>query len=82
MNRQEKMIARLNEALKPTTLEVINESESHRGHAGYDQGESHFYIVISAPQLNALTRIEAHRQIYAALGDLITEVHAIRIKIN
>lgn len=80
MSRKEQMITRLNEALHPTYLEVVNESEAHRGHAGYDHGESHFCIIISSPALSALTRIEAHRRIYEALGGLVHEIHAIRIK--
>ena len=37
-------------ALAPSVLEVIDESESHRGHAGYrDGGESHFRIRMASP---------------------------------
>jgi len=41
---------RLREALAPSHLAVINDSDKHRGHAGHDgSGESHFTVEIEAP---------------------------------
>lgn len=74
------MIERLNAAFQPTHLEVIDESEQHRGHAGYGQGGRHFAIIIASPHLSALPRVEAHRRIYAVFSDLIPQdIHALRI---
>ncbi len=70
--------------LSPTSLNVLNESALHAGHAGDDgSGESHWRIVISAPQLSDLSRIARHRAIHSALGeDIIGRVHALAIEIK
>jgi BolA protein len=72
---------RLREALAPTQLEVRNDSEKHRGHAGYDgSGESHFTVNIASPAFEGLSRLERQRSINRALGDLLRErIHALAI---
>ncbi|MBE0414048.1 BolA family transcriptional regulator [Yoonia sp.] len=72
------------ESLSPTHLEVINESAQHHGHAGDDgSGESHWRVVIAAPQLASMSRVARHRAIHAALGkDIIGRVHALAIDIQ
>lgn len=82
-NRASIIHSRLQQAFSPTDLEVIDESDQHIGHAGHQGGGRHFAIVITAECFNNLTRIEAHKQIYALLTDLMPDqVHALRIKIN
>jgi len=73
---------RLRAALAPTRLAVINDSEKHRGHAGYDgSGESHFTVEIVSPAFAGLTRLARQRAVNAALGDLLRErVHALAIR--
>jgi len=84
MNVSEQIYASLNEAFRPKLLDVIDESEKHRGHAGYQEGgQSHFHVVISAPAFNDMTRIARHRAIHQALGaDLIGRIHALSLSIN
>jgi BolA protein len=82
--RTKKIITRLTDAFHPTHLEVIDESESHRGHAGFQEGgESHFRVVIRAKDFADMPRIARHRAIYAALGDdLMGEIHALALDIK
>jgi len=70
--------------LSPTHLDVINESALHSGHAGDDgSGESHWRIVIKAPELDDMSRIARHRAIHTALGkDIIGRIHALAIDIQ
>lgn len=69
------------QALAPTRLEVMDESEQHRGHAGWrDGGQTHFRIRIDAPALAGLTRIERHRLIHRTLGDIVPRIHALAIE--
>ena len=64
--------AALEKAFAANTLEVINESHKHSGHSGDDgSGESHWRIVIAAPEFAPMTRIARHRAIHAALGPAI-----------
>jgi BolA protein len=76
------MLARLNSALSPTLLELIDDSEQHRGHGGYNPaGESHFGLRIESRSFLGKSRVERQRMIYAALGDLMeSRVHALSIR--
>ena len=76
------MLARLDSALAPTTVELTDDSEQHRGHGGYNPaGESHFTLRIESPAFAGKSRVERQRMIYAALGELMRErVHALSIR--
>ena len=82
MNEERRLLiySRLQQAFSPTHLEVLDESEKHAGHAGYQGGGRHFAIVISAASFQGISRVEAHRRIYALFTDLIPDkIHALRI---
>jgi BolA family transcriptional regulator, general stress-responsive regulator len=75
--------ARLTQALSPTHLQVIDDSEKHHGHGGYnpDAGESHFAVEIESPAFAGLSRVQRQRAVNDALRDLLVErVHALAIK--
>lgn len=76
------MLRRLNAALSPTEIDLIDESEKHRGHSGYNPaGESHFTLLVCSAAFEGQSRIERQRMVYKALGDLMDErVHALRIR--
>lgn len=75
---------KLQDAFAPTRLLVVDDSESHRGHAGYqDGGESHFNVTISAPVFADMSRLERHRAVHGALGkELVGRIHALALKIS
>jgi len=73
---------RLEAALQPHELEVIDESHLHIGHAGAQDGRGHFRIRIAANSLSGESRISQQRRIYEALGDLMqSDIHAVSIKV-
>ena len=76
------MLRRLNSALSPTRIELVDDSEAHRGHGGYNPaGESHFTVEIVSPRFAGKSRVERQRAVNAALADLLKErVHALVIK--
>ena len=76
------MLRRLNAAISPARIELVDDSEAHRGHGGYNPaGESHFSLTIESPAFAGKSRVERQRLVYAALGDLMRErVHALSIK--
>jgi BolA protein len=76
------MLRRLNEALHPVRIELIDDSEQHRGHGGYNPaGESHFSLAIESAAFEGKSRVERQRMVYSALGDLMKErVHALTIR--
>jgi BolA family transcriptional regulator, general stress-responsive regulator len=83
LNRRSIIEDRLQKAFSPNHLEVIDESNKHIGHAGHQGGERHFAVVIKADCFNDLSRINAHRQIYALFDDMMPDqIHALRIQIR
>ena len=83
MSIENELIARLTITFSPTRLEVVNESHKHAGHGGDDgSGESHFAVLIRADALAAMSRVARHRAVHAALGDLITRIHALALDIG
>ena len=76
------MLRRLNLALSPATIELIDDSARHLGHSGYNpEGESHFTLRIESPAFAGKSRLERQRMIHLALGDLLSErVHALSIR--
>ena len=84
MTVTEEIRARLTAVFAPAELEVVDDSERHRGHAGYREGgESHFRVTIRAPAFAAMGRVERHRAVHAALGpDLVGRIHALALDIG
>ena len=74
----------LTAAFAPTRLEIVDDSESHRGHGGWrDGGETHFNVAIRAPAFGPMSRIDRHRAIHKALGaDLVSRIHALALDIG
>lgn len=68
-------------ALDPQSLELLDESGRHVGHAGAASGGSHFRLIIVSPRFAGLDKLERHRMVYAALGPLMhREIHALAIQ--
>jgi BolA protein len=78
----EQMKARLEAAFAPSRLEIVDDSENHRGHAGHREGgESHFTVVIEAAAFAGLGRVERQRRVNHALAEeLAGPVHALSIR--
>ena len=76
------MQQRLTQALSPTKIELVDDSEKHRGHGGYNPaGESHFSLLIESQAFAGKSRVERQRMVHSALGDLLHErVHALSIR--
>ena len=70
---------RLRGALAPDRLDVIDDSEKHRGHAGHDpRGESHFTVTVVSAAFAGQGRVARQRMVNAALADLLRDrVHAL-----
>lgn len=74
---------RLTHAFRPDLLEVRDDSERHRGHAGWREGgQTHFHVTIRAADLQGGSRLSRHRRVHEALGpDLIARIHALGLTI-
>ena len=75
---------KLTKAFAPQSLEVVDESHQHEGHAGHRPGgETHFRVYIVSEAFKEKGRVERHRMINAALAqELAGSVHALAIHAN
>ncbi|WP_343226200.1 BolA family protein [Lysobacter sp. 5GHs7-4] len=68
-------------ALSPQSLDVVDDSHRHAGHAGAQDGRGHFNVDIVSAAFVGLNSIARHRAVYAALGEMMTtDIHALAIK--
>ncbi|WP_301597691.1 BolA family protein [Pseudomonas nitroreducens] len=59
-------------ALEPQHLEVLDESHMHsRGQ------ETHYKAVIVSPEFAGLNAVKRHQKVYATLGELMSQFHAL-----
>ncbi|HEX4929057.1 MAG TPA: BolA family protein [Burkholderiales bacterium] len=74
-------IRRRLQSLEPVELEVVDESERHRGHAGYQEGgNTHWRVQIVSQRFAGATVVARHRMVYQALGNLMNNpIHALAI---
>ena len=81
MSTKDAIIKKLREAFLPESLDVVDESHLHEGHAGHSPGgETHFRVYIVSPTFEGKSRIERHRMINATLAqELAGSVHALAL---
>ena len=84
MSMTDQIRDRLAEAFSPSHLDVVDDSERHRGHAGYQEGgESHFNVAITSTAFADMSRIAQHRAIHAALGEeIMSRIHALSLRVE
>ena len=72
---------KLASAFAPQSLDVVDESHQHEGHAGARPGgQTHFRVHIVSEAFRGKSRIERHRMINQTLsGELAGGVHALAI---
>ena len=80
MNVAEEIRSRL-ASLEPVQIELVDESEKHRGHAGYQAGgNTHWRLAIVSPRFAGKPVVARHRMVYEALGSLMQNpIHALAI---
>jgi BolA protein len=81
MRVSETVTKKLQEAFAPESVEVVDESHLHEGHAGHRPGgQSHFRVHIVSQAFAGKSRIDRHRMINAILADdLAGGIHALAI---
>lgn len=83
MSVRDTIAEKLSVKFAPTHLEVIDESEKHRGHGGYrESGETHFRVRIASPLFTGQSRLAQHRAVMEALdAELKAGVHALAVEV-
>ncbi|MBN9365011.1 MULTISPECIES: BolA family protein [unclassified Devosia] len=83
MSVRDTIAEKLSVKFAPTHLEVIDESEKHRGHGGYREGgETHFRVRIASPLFTGQSRLAQHRAVMEVLdAELKAGVHALAVEV-
>lgn len=76
---------KLTEALRPTLLNIVDESHKHAGHAGNPSGapdaETHFRVEVVSEAFQGKLPVARHRLVYDALKEeLAAGLHALALK--
>ena len=67
--------------LAPISLDIVDESHQHAGHAGARDGGGHYALRIVSAQFGGKNMMARHRMIYSALGEMMKrEIHALNIQ--
>jgi BolA protein len=84
MQTKDVIIEKLTAAFAPESLNVLDESDQHKGHAGHRPGgQTHYRVYIVAAAFAGKSRIARHRMINEALeAELKGGVHALAIHAN
>ncbi len=82
MSIKDRIINKLTLQLSPELLEVIDDSNSHAGHAGWkDSGETHFNVLIVSSAFENKSKVARHKMVYGILAEEMQEkVHALSVK--
>ncbi len=80
MNNIETMRDKLS-SLDPVSVDIIDESHKHAGHAGARDGGGHYLLKIITPKFAGMTTMARHRMIYSVLGEMMKrDIHALNIQ--
>ncbi len=80
------MRKKISDALKPSVLEIVDESWQHAGHAGNPSGdasaETHFNLEIVSEMFVGLNQVKRQRKVYQLLEEEFNEkgLHALQMK--
>ncbi|EGV36324.1 BolA family protein [Neisseria weaveri] len=80
MDTKQEIETRL-QALRPTLLQLRDDSHLHIGHAG-NKGGGHYHILVVSPAFEGISRINRQRMVKDPLHDLFSDglIHALSIK--
>ena len=78
---QDRIRRKLEAALAPESLDIVDESHRHAGHAGArPEGETHFKVAVVAGAFAGKSRIERQRLVHAVLAEELKDrVHALAL---
>ena len=82
--RTEALRTALQKGLAPVSIEIIDDSAKHAGHAGAREG-GHFRVVVVAEAFKGLSQLQRHRLVYGAVESLMgrappeLKIHALNI---
>ena len=84
MDMRERILSKLQLAFDPVSLDVVDDSEAHRGHGGYREGgNTHFNVAIKSSSFNGLSRVAQQRLINKELVQEFEDgLHALALSVQ
>ena len=80
-DRVERIEALLRASLAPESMELVDDSHKHAGHAGARGGAGHYDLTIVSEKFSGVGTVGRHRLVYEALAEMMpAEIHALSIK--
>ena len=80
-SRSDRIEAKLRAALGAESVEVVDESHLHAGHAGARSGKGHFRVRVVSERFAGLSRIQSQRLVFAALAEeMESDIHALAMQ--
>jgi BolA family transcriptional regulator, general stress-responsive regulator len=78
---QERIVAQLTAALNPISLDIVDESDRHAGHAGAREGGgTHYRVRVVSARFERQSRVERHRLVYGLLtAEFADGLHALAL---
>ncbi|MFN2425688.1 MAG: BolA family protein [Candidatus Binatia bacterium] len=81
MHTRDILLDKLNRAMAPLELEIIDDSAKHRGHAGAAGGGGHYSVRIVATAFEGKKLVARHRLVYEVLAEeMAGPVHALALR--
>jgi len=83
-NRADRIHLALSAQFAPQRLEVVDDSQSHAGHAGAAPGgQTHFNVLLVSPKFTGMNRVARSRAVHAALEEeFATGLHALALTLR
>ncbi len=79
----EEIKTKLNKEIKLEDIEIVDNSQKHKGHKFYSPEKFHLLLEIKSLYLSSLSRVNAQKIIMKILSDdLKTKIHALEIRIE
>lgn len=73
--------AALQQGLDTDDIAIRDDGHLHVGHPGAQSGLGHFHVTIRSAHFSGQNKINRHRLVYTALGELMeTDIHAVSIR--
>lgn len=84
MEREQRIAALLEQHLKPTRLQVVDESAMHAGHAGAAPGgQTHYRVMIVSEEFRGQSRVARSRTVHKLLEQEFTSgMHALALTLR
>ena len=80
-SRSDRIEAKLRAALEAESVEVVDETHLHAGHAGARSGKGHFRVRVVSERFAGLSRIQSQRLVFAALAEeMESDIHALAMQ--